>query len=149
MNISISGQHDVPDLPSGTRVVVALSPTEHRDINPDLLRPGYLWLPMEDTEDWNDRLAPSDSHLDRLQHYALAAIDAPLHIACWMGVSRSTALAAYTLALTGHSSSDREIADEVRLIRPQAAPNRLLLELIDERFARNLSRQFQSLEAYD
>lgn len=152
MNITISGKYDVPDLPSGTRVVVALDPSEIRQSNTDLHRPGHLWLPMEDIEDPRDSFAPSIYNLQRLRAYLKDAEyqGAPhLHVACWMGVSRSTALAAHVMAFLHPYLSDREIGDEIYLMRPQAAPNRLILEMTDAHFGRNLSHQFSSLSAYD
>ena len=150
MNITVSGQYDVPDLPSGTQVVLALSPTEMAEANVDLLRPDYFWLPMDDVEgDEDGDFAPSELHLKRLTRLLYRTEATHLHIACQMGVSRSTALLAHTLAVLHPAMSDRAIADEVLLIRPGASPNRLVLELSDERLERNLAAAFNTLAAYD
>lgn len=151
MNITVSGQHDAPDLPSDTLVVLALSPSEMASANTDLLRPGHLWLPMDDVSDWESSdFAPSETHLKRLTRtlYRLGPVP-HLHIACWMGVSRSTALLAHSLAVLYPAMTDREIADETLLTRPGASPNALLLELSDERLSRNLSAAFNAFAAYD
>ena len=151
MNITVSGQHDAPELPAGTQVVLALSPAEMASANVALLRPGHLWLPMEDVSDWvSSDFSPSETHLKRLTRtlFNLGAVP-HLHIACWLGVSRSTALLAHSLAVLNPYMTDRQVADETLLVRPGADPNTLLLELSDERLDRNLSGAFRTLAAYD
>ena len=79
--------------------------------------------------------APRAEHLNEVFRFANDVTGQPLLVHCWAGVSRSTAvaLALIVRAMHAEGTSEDELvieAGEVLLsIRPQAAPNPLVLEL--------------------
>ncbi len=83
---------------------------------------------------------PKATHLENILRFARQSGSAPLLVQCWAGRSRSTAVA---LLLIVHSLWDRGMdgvelvrtaIDALLLIRPIAAPNRLMLRLGLEQF---------------
>jgi predicted protein tyrosine phosphatase len=78
--------------------------------------------------------APRPEHLEAVFQFADNIPDEPLLVHCWAGVSRSTAVALALIVRAMHFDgySEDEIVDEACAtlleIRPQAAPNPLVLE---------------------
>jgi len=58
--------------------------------------------------------------------------EGPVIIHCAAGKARSTAIALGALALINPEMADKELVDLLLLIRPQAAPNILVVEMVDE-----------------
>ncbi|WP_395742295.1 hypothetical protein [Prosthecobacter sp.] len=84
--------------------------------------------------------SPSRAHLESILRFAKQCRNAPLLVHCWAGRSRSTAVA---LVIILQSLWDqgvdgvelvRKALDALLLIRPLAAPNRLVLRLGLEQF---------------
>lgn len=79
--------------------------------------------------------APRAEHLDEVFQFADSVSGEPLLVHCWAGVSRSTAVALALIVRAMHANGTTEAemvneACEILLeIRPQAAPNPLVLEL--------------------
>lgn len=79
--------------------------------------------------------ATRSEHLKEIFRFADSAPGQPLLVHCWAGVSRSTAvaLALIVRAMHGDGCSEDEMVNEASeillAIRPQAAPNPLVLEL--------------------
>jgi predicted protein tyrosine phosphatase len=84
--------------------------------------------------------APRAEHLDEVFRFADDAPGQPLLVHCWAGVSRSTAVALALIVRAMHAdgTSEDEIVNqacEILLeIRPQAAPNPMVLEIGLSRF---------------
>ncbi|MEM1038906.1 MAG: tyrosine protein phosphatase [Pseudomonadota bacterium] len=78
-------------------------------------------------------LEPRREHIDALLEF-VRAWDGhrPLVLNCWMGISRSTAAAALTLAALEHQPDCATIARRLRLASPSATPNPLMIALGDE-----------------
>ena len=78
--------------------------------------------------------APRPEHLEAVFQFADNIPDEPLLVHCWAGVSRSTAVALALIVRAMHFDgyTEDEIVDEACAtlleIRPQAAPNPLVLE---------------------
>ncbi len=79
--------------------------------------------------------APRSEHLEEIFRFADSAPGHPLLVHCWAGVSRSTAVALALIVRAMHAngcSDDEMVGDACEIllaIRPQAAPNPLVLEL--------------------
>ena len=79
--------------------------------------------------------APRADHLDEVFRFADDAPGQPLLVHCWAGVSRNTAvaLALIVRAMHAEGTSEDEIVNEaceiLLEIRPQAAPNPMVLEI--------------------
>lgn len=84
--------------------------------------------------------APRAEHLAKVFHFADRVPGEPLLVHCWAGVSRSTAVALTLIAraMHLHGYSEDEMVNqacEILLeIRPQAAPNPLVLKIGLSRF---------------
>lgn len=84
--------------------------------------------------------APREAHLDEVFRFADGTPGQPLLVHCWAGVSRSTAvaLALIVRAMHAEGTSEDEIVNEacgiLLEIRPQAAPNPMVLEIGLSRF---------------
>jgi predicted protein tyrosine phosphatase len=84
--------------------------------------------------------APREKHLDEVFQFADSVPGQPLLVHCWAGVSRSTGVALALLVRAMHLDgySEDEIVNkacEILLeIRPQAAPNPMVLEIGLSRF---------------
>jgi len=78
---------------------------------------------------------PRTEHLEKIFHFADETKAEPLLVHCWAGVSRSTAVALSLIVRAMHFDgySEDEVMNEacntLLAIRPQAAPNPLVLEL--------------------
>jgi predicted protein tyrosine phosphatase len=132
VKLSVSGQFHIPELSGDTQIILALSPQEYRDeVNPLLLGQKTIWMPAADTEDEDDYAAPRAHQLVAIQRTLSLSQTTPVHVACYMGVSRSPAIAAFVLAYVNPFLDDREVVDEIRRIAPGATPNRLILSLAD------------------
>lgn len=84
--------------------------------------------------------APRVEHLDEVFRFADSVPREPLLVHCWAGVSRSTAVALALIVKAMHFGgySVHEIVDQacdtLMAMRPQAAPNPLVLEIGLSRF---------------
>ncbi|MCU0776148.1 MAG: hypothetical protein MUF86_00575 [Akkermansiaceae bacterium] len=84
--------------------------------------------------------APRAEHLDEVFRFADSMPGEPLLVHCWAGVSRSTAVALVLIVRAMHFDgyTEDEIVSEaceiLLEIRPQAAPNPLVLEIGLSRF---------------
>ena len=105
-----------------------------------------LDLVFHDTEDDGDVLdhLPERWHLEQVARF-LAGLpthtsEFSLHVHCYAGVSRSTAVASFVLASLTLRLNDAQIVRQVLAARPQAVPNQLLLKHADELLGRKLHR---------
>jgi predicted protein tyrosine phosphatase len=143
--LSISGVLDLPSLEDVGAVISIQDPGEGR-----LSALGGLTLPVldlafHDSETDEDSLdiLPEGWHLERVARFLdrlPTTPDFPLHVHCYAGVSRSTAVASFVLGWLNPKLSDAQIVSQVLTARPQAVPNRLILMHADELLNRNLRR---------
>ncbi|GGJ67726.1 hypothetical protein [Deinococcus aquiradiocola] len=146
--ISVSGEADLPDLGDVTAVISIRDP--HDDVPPAVLAAGVptLTLAFQDTED-DGPGAPQAWHLLEVERFARRLpAGARLHVHCFAGVSRSTAVASFVLALLAPRMTDLQIARHVLQLRPQAVPNDLLLRHADALLARRLRPAWRRLARY-
>lgn len=79
--------------------------------------------------------APRAEHLESVFHFADSVPGEPVLVHCWAGVSRSTAVALALIVramhLDGYSEDEivKEACEVLLEIRPQAAPNPMVLEI--------------------
>jgi predicted protein tyrosine phosphatase len=84
--------------------------------------------------------APRPEHLEAVFQFADSIPDEPLLVHCWAGVSRSTAVALALIVramhFDGHAEDEivNNACETLLEIRPQAAPNPLVLEVGLARF---------------
>ena len=148
--VTISGQYDAPLLSAPAALILALEVGSFdRDVNPFLLAPGIDILRLEMDDAWGDddvangfvmpRLWQVAAVRDFVQFHPLNAI----HIACAMGMSRSTALALVPLWIRRRlGQSEHEIVAELRTIRPSCAPNPLIVQHVDTLLGTNFADFF-------
>lgn len=87
---------------------------------------------------------PEPEHAHAIQDFAnVLPADANILVHCAAGISRSTA-AAIIIARTAMFSTDQEAVDYVFSIRPQAAPNEILLGYADRANGWNLAETVRS-----
>ncbi|MEM9677775.1 MAG: protein tyrosine phosphatase [Pseudomonadota bacterium] len=104
--------------------------------SPTDLAAGLRHLALE----FNDIAAPRDGYLEPHKEHIDALLDfvrawdrsGPLVLNCWMGISRSTAAAALTLAALERQPDCISIAQRLRLSSLSATPNPLMIALGDE-----------------
>ncbi|MEL6745912.1 MAG: protein tyrosine phosphatase [Pseudomonadota bacterium] len=104
--------------------------------SPTDLPAGLRHLALE----FNDIAAPRDGYLEPQKEHIDALLDfvrawdgnRPLVLNCWMGISRSTAAAALTLAALERQPDCINIAQRLRLASPCATPNPLMIALGDQ-----------------
>ena len=91
-----------------------------------------LDLVFHDTEDDGDALdhLPERWHLEQVARFLAGLptqnLEFSLHVHCYAGVSRSTAVASFVLASLTLRLNDAQIVRQVLAARPQAVPNQLL-----------------------
>ena len=146
MRLSISGRIDFPLLNGSGAVISIQDPGEGRPPELGGLSMPVLDLAFHDSETDEDGLdvLPEVWHLDRITRFLeklpITAPDFPLHVHCYAGVSRSTAVASFVLGWLNPKLSDAQIVRQVLTARPQAVPNRLILKHSDELLGRHLHR---------
>ncbi len=144
--ISISGRIDLPPLEHAGAVISIHDPGEGRPHELGGLSLPVLDLVFHDTEDDGDALdhLPERWHLEQVARFlAGLPIQDPefsLHVHCFAGVSRSTAVASFVLASLAPKLTDAQVVRQVLAARPQAVPNWLLLNHADELLGRKLHR---------
>ena len=146
IRLSISGLIDLPPLEHTGAVISIHDPSEGRPQELGGLSLPILDLVFHDTEDDGDPLdhLPELWHLEQVARFLAdlptQAPDFSLHVHCYAGVSRSTAVASFVLASLTSKLTDAQIVRQVLAARPQAVPNQLLLKHADELLGRKLYR---------
>lgn len=147
MNVTVSGQEDMPGLKDETAVIVALDPGTHLgDGSRRLAEHNGPRLNLHLHDLWFDssrHVLPSGAHLEAVEAFLDTHQPAHLHVSCLAGVSRSAALALFALARTHPELSDRELVGRLLAARPQCFPNPLIVGLADERLGRGLTAALQ------
>ncbi|WP_424950290.1 hypothetical protein [Deinococcus sp.] len=144
--ISISGLTDLPSLEDAGAVISIHDPGEGRPQELGGLSLPVLDLVFHDAENDGDALdhLPERWHLEQVARFLAGlptqAPDFSLHVYCYAGVSRSTAVASFVLASLAPRLTDAQIVRQVLAVRPQAVPNQLLLTHADEQLGRRLHR---------
>ncbi len=69
---------------------------------------------------------PEPWHLERVEAFLAQHQLEKLHVHCYAGISRSTALASFALACQSPELTDTQIVAAVRAERPMATPNVLI-----------------------
>lgn len=144
--LSISGVLDLPPLEDVGAVISIQDPGEGRPLELGGLTLPVLDLAFHDSETDQDSLdvLPEGWHLERIARFLeklpISTPDFPLHVHCYAGVSRSTAVASFVLGWLDPRLSDAQIVSQVLTARPQAVPNRLILMHADELLNRHLRR---------
>ncbi len=131
--LSICAMHDVHEAMDQIAATHLLSMLDHgtRVETPDHLHPRHhLHMHFSDTDDPSDPTAPTIDHIREINSWANdVPEDGRIVIHCYMGISRSTAVA---LGLMSRHMAPEDAADRLLKIRPQAAPNRLIVAHWDE-----------------
>jgi predicted protein tyrosine phosphatase len=120
-----------------TRVVSLLSPGDAPPLL-ELPAPRRLHLAFNDiAEPAPGLIHPSGEHIRALMDFVAAgALDEPLLIHCWAGVSRSTAAAYLTACQRAGPGHERTLAERLRAAAPFATPNLRMIALGDEALRR-------------
>ena len=141
MRLSVSGVHDLPALHDTGAVISIQDPSDGRPEDLYGLRVPILDLVFHDSDGQRGDLKPQAWHLVKVQRF-LAELDGDtaLHVHCFAGVSRSTAVACFVLAILEPGLTDTQIVRRVLDVRPVAMPNRLLLKHADALLGRHLQR---------
>ncbi|WP_019587669.1 hypothetical protein [Deinococcus apachensis] len=143
MNVTVSGQADMPTLNDDIAVIVALDPGTHlTDASRRLAGHHGPRLNLRLHDVWFDsgrHVLPTDEHLDLVDAFLTTHQPAHLHVSCLAGVSRSAALALFALARAHPGLSDREVVQRLLEVRPPCFPNPLIVGLVDRRLGRHLS----------
>ncbi|AWN22141.1 hypothetical protein DKM44_01870 [Deinococcus irradiatisoli] len=144
MNLTISGVHDLPDL-SGVQAVISIrDPEEERPAEVDDLTVPVLDLIFHDTDGSDDLdTLPERWHLEQVEGFLARHLPERLHVHCYAGVSRSTAIATFALACFTPQLTEAQIVAAVRAQRPLATPNELLLRHIDAYAGRHFRRAWK------
>ncbi|MFN3233030.1 MAG: phosphatase [Alphaproteobacteria bacterium] len=131
--LSICAMHDVHEAMDEIAATHLLSMLDHgtRVETPDHLHPRHhLHMHFSDTDDRNDPNAPTINDIRRIHSWADdVPEDGRIVIHCYMGISRSTSVA---LGLMARHMRPTDAAEKLLKIRPQAAPNRLIVSHWDE-----------------
>lgn len=144
MKLTISGVMDLPDLPDDVALISLRDPG---DPTPEAIfqhAGPLLSLIFHDTDGDSLDTVPETWHLTRVRRFLEThpAIE-HLHVHCFAGISRSPAVASFALALRAPEWTDAGIVAAVLAARPQAQPNPLLLQLIDEDQDRRLTEAWR------
>ena len=144
IRLSISGLADLPSPEDARAVISNHDPGEGRPQPQGGQTVPILDLVFHDAENDGDALdhLPERWHLEQVARF-LAQLspqdpDFSLHVHCYAGVSRSPAVASFVLAFLTPKLTDAQIVRHVLAARPQAVPNRLLLDHADELLGRKL-----------
>ncbi|WP_189008922.1 hypothetical protein [Deinococcus malanensis] len=129
--MTVSGVHDLPELSEVDAVISIADPGDGRPVVVETLGAPVLELTFHDADgdllDW----VPETWHVERVQRFLQQFQPAWLHVHCFAGMSRSTAMASAALACLVPELSDEEVVASILRERPHATPNKLLLEAID------------------
>lgn len=117
-----------------SRIVSLRSPDAERIEEHGLAEGHVLHLAFNDVaEDRPGLVSPTRDHVEALLAFAQAwDRTAPLLIQCYAGISRSTAAALIVAAALEPRRGERELAQTVRRLSPEATPNPLLIHIADE-----------------
>ncbi|AZI43438.1 hypothetical protein EHF33_12340 [Deinococcus psychrotolerans] len=140
MKLSISGVHDFPELTGVQAVISIADPVEGRPAVLNGLSVPILDLVFHDTDGDPLDTLPESWHLERVQAFLAQHQPECLHVHCYAGVSRSTAIATFALVCQSPELNDQQIVHSVLAVRPMAVPNKLILRQIDALTGRKLSR---------
>ena len=140
MKITVSGIHDFPNLNAVDAVISIADPEDERPVELDGLGVSILDLRFHDTDGDLRDVKPEAHHLKQVQTFLAGQQPDWLHIHCYAGVSRSTAIASFALACRHPDWTDAQIVEAVRSVRPIAQPNALMLAQIDRLLGRKLKR---------
>lgn len=113
-----------------THILSFLDPGDRLVTPRDVPTAHHATFNMDDTHEQSDAYPPTIDHV-RAVHgwFETMPADARLLIHCFQGVSRSTAM---TFGLLATRFRPEEAAGELRRIRPEATPNRLIIALWDQ-----------------
>ncbi|WP_075830645.1 hypothetical protein [Deinococcus marmoris] len=147
MNVTVSGQGDMPGLKDESAVIVALDPGTHlSDGSRRLAEHNGPRLNLQLHDVWFEserHLLPSGEHLRAIETFLETHRPAHLHVSCLAGVSRSAALALFALAHAHPELSDQALVERLLTARPQCFPNPLIVSLADQRLGRGLTGALQ------
>jgi predicted protein tyrosine phosphatase len=110
-----------------THLLTLLDPGERPFLHPHFDRKNWLHIPVEDVLDSGGRNAPTREIVERILDWGKTLPqDAVVLVACFAGVSRSTAAA--LVLLVQHHGVDKidHCIDLLLKVRPQACPNGLI-----------------------
>jgi predicted protein tyrosine phosphatase len=148
MKITVSGVHDFPDLNAVNAVVSIADPGEGRPYELASLGVPVLDLRFHDTDGDPRDMEPEEFHLEQVRFFLAEQQPDWLHVHCFAGVSRSTAVASFALACQHPDWTDAQIVEAVQAVRPFALPNALMLRQIDRLLGRHLKRAWDGALRY-
>lgn len=140
MKITVSGVHDFPDLDAVHAVVSIGDPGDGRPSELASLGVPVLDLRFHDSDGDPQDVVAEEHHLEQVSAFLTEQQPGWLHVHCYAGVSRSTAVASFALACQHPDWTDAQIVEAVREVRPVAQPNALMLRQIDRLLGRQLKR---------
>lgn len=122
-----------------SHILSLLGPAADPPPMPHLAEARRLRLLFNDiVEPMDGLIHPADEHVSGLIDFGRSwDRSAPMLVHCWAGISRSTA-AAYIMACDRNGpGSEGLLAKRLREASPTAFPNRLMIELADQRLGRD------------
>jgi predicted protein tyrosine phosphatase len=120
-----------------SHILSLLSPNQDTPHSVEIAKATRLRLSFNDIVEYRpDLIMPSTTTISDIVAFGRSwSGERSLLVHCWAGISRSSA-AAYILACDRNPGSEDDIANELRKRAPFATPNRLMIELADQFFAR-------------
>ncbi len=115
---------------------------DHNGSAPILADNGHANIPQKILVFWDSEQPVKDGPdlkqvKDGLEFVMDHIAKGPVIIHCHAGKARSTALALGVLALLHPDKPEKELLDDLLAMRPQAAPNILVVEMVDQLTGRN------------
>ena len=148
MRTTVSGIEDFPDLQGVSAVISIADPGDEWPAELDGLDVPILELRFHDADGDPRDVEPEEHHLERVRAFLAKQQPDWLHVHCYAGVSRSTAIASFALACKYPEWTDAQIVEAVRAVRPIALPNFLLLRQMDRMLSRKLKRAWKTALRY-
>ncbi|MDO4263842.1 MAG: hypothetical protein Q4C67_06555 [Deinococcus sp.] len=149
--LTISGIHDFPDL-DGVEAIISIRdpgdelPAEVRSATAPVF--DLIFHDVLEDDEHSGYVSPEAWQLERLLSFLHQVRPQRLHIHCFYGVSRSTAVASFILAAKRPELSSEAIVRRVREVRAQACPNPRLLSLADDLLGSDLTGAWGLADRY-
>ena len=126
----------------GATHVISITDGKLAFIHPSIPNENILRMKFDDVLDTNHPLAPRLHHIERIAAWIEnLPQDAVLLVHCEAGISRSTAIAWFAYVLKTNSPPARAF-QHILAIRPQAVPNNLIAEIIDQFFQKHHGKKY-------
>ena len=143
LKLYVRGREELHDLPALDLAISINDPGD--DVSGDLSALADEVMPLsfhdaEDDEQGAGFVLPQSWHLELVRRRLEARPPATLLVQCTFGISRSPAVALYSLAVLSPQWSARRLVDALFEVRPEAAPNARLIRLAEADLHKQLRR---------